>query len=480
MDRLYDKLIAYHDQDYYPMHMPGHKRNTDMLQMINPYAIDITEIEGFDNLHQAEGVLRELSERLSKLYHAGRSFPLVNGSTVGILAGISATTVRGDKVLMARNCHKSVYHAISLKGLKPIYYYPPRVGELSVYGGISSLQIEELLIKNKNISLVVITSPTYEGVISDIKAISEVTHRYGAILMVDEAHGAHLGFHEGFPESSVRLGADIVIQSLHKTLPAFTQTAVLHSNRDDLNSKIEQYLTIYESSSPSYLLLAGLDRCISMLEDRVKELFHQYIGNLNEFYKEMKELKNLKLLGLDVIGQYGIYKMDPSKITISVQGTPLSGHQIRTILREKYHIIMEMETPDYVLAMTSICDTKEGFTRLSEALIAIDEEITELVDTIIGNTSQMIQPTLVILPGEAVENKSEQILLNSSCGRVSATYVCMYPPGSPLLVPGERIDQEMIDYIKVIQQMGITVTGLSAEMKDEIAVVKGICINQRK
>ena len=477
MERLYDKLNSYNEEDYYPMHMPGHKRNTNLMQMVNPYAIDITEIEGFDNLHHAEGILKKLSDRISQLYGAERSFPLVNGSTAGILAGISAATKRGDKVLIARNSHKSVYHAMVLKGLKPIYCYPQQTDETSVNGGILALEIEAALITNKNIKLVVITSPTYEGIVSDIRAIAETAHQHGALLLVDEAHGAHFGFHEGFPISAVGLGADLVIQSFHKTLPCFTQTAVLHSNRREVNHKIEQYLAIYQSSSPSYLLMAGIDRLISLLEDSAKVLFEAYYERLKGFYLTLGELKNLSLMNRSIQGKFGIYDLDPSKITIFVRNTKLTGHQLQEMLREKYHIVMEMEASDYVLGMTSICDTQEGFDRLASALLAIDTEVAITKEKLKNHTESihsLIQPMIpkaAMLAFEAYEQESEQIKLQSSIGRISATFVSLFPPGSPLLVPGEIIEERAINYIQLMQQEGITVTGLTGEQKDEIEVV---------
>jgi Arginine/lysine/ornithine decarboxylases len=477
------------------MHMPGHKRNA--MQMENPYLLDITEIDGFDNLHDAEGILKELSERLGHLYQAGSSYPLVNGSTVGILAGISALVHRGDKVLIARNCHKSVFHAVILNGLVPVYCYPQYVEEYSVNGGILAEKMEEALINDRAIKLVVLTSPTYEGIVSDIKQISEVVHSNGAFLLVDEAHGAHFGFHESFPKSAVTLGADIVIQSLHKTLPSFTQTAVLHSNRPEYNRRIEKYLAIYQSSSPSYLLMAGIDRCVSILEEQ-QELFTSYDQKLKDFYQSMNTLQRLKLLTTELIGKCAIHDFDRSKITISVRGTPLTGHQLHTILREKYRIIMEMETPKYVLAMTSIFDTEEGFKRLSEALLAIDGDIINAEHADRNNDSVNIKtddeimltgqslndtgkatrlsglfyPEKILLPSEAVQDYPiEKIKLKDSCGRISAAFICMYPPGSPLLVPGERMDQDMLGCINRIQQEGITITGLCGPEKDELEVV---------
>ncbi len=474
MDGLYDKLVKYSKEDYYPMHMPGHKRNTSFLSMENPYAIDITEISGFDNLHQPEDILRLLSERISKLYHSKKAFPLVNGSTAGILAGISAATNRGDRVLVARNCHKAVYHAISMMQLKPVYIYPRTAEQIPVNCGIPPEIIEEALIKNPDVKLIVITSPTYEGVVSDIQRIAGTAHKYGAVLLVDEAHGAHFGFHEGFPKSAITLGADIVIQSLHKTLPAFTQTAVLHSNLPRLNHRIQKYLSVYQSSSPSYLLMAGIDRCIRLLEEQAKSLFDTYYARLEHFYQSMEQLRSLKLLTGNIIGKYGVYDWDPSKITVLTSDTPLNGHQLGEILREKYHIVMEMESRDYVLGITSICDTQEGFDRFARALLSIDREweISESgIEEKPAHIASFTRPVMQMYPYEVLEHATEVIPLKDSCGRICADFISMYPPGTPLLVSGERIERDFIDYIIRALDDGFTITGLSGERKEEIEVI---------
>lgn len=473
MDRLYDKLVSYSIKDYYPMHMPGHKRNIDIMKMINPYMLDITEIEGFDNLHQPEGILEKLSVRISSIYGSRRAFPLVNGSTAGILAAISAATCRGDKVLVARNAHKSVYNAIMLLGLIPVYYYPPLFDDLSIFCGILCSEIEELLINNPDIKAVIITSPTYEGIVSDIKAISELVHKHNALLIVDEAHGAHFGFIKELPASAVTLGADLVIQSIHKTLPAFTQTAVLHSNRDELNAKISRYLAYYQTSSPSYLLMAGIDRCISLLEDKGGELFMAYYKRLMSFYDELSRLKKLRLMDWNIIGKNGAYDWDPSKLTISVRNTDLNGKQLQDILRDSYHIETEMAAVDYVLGMTSICDTDEGFMRLSEALFEIDSRcaLTKGDDTINILSENVIKPVRLLLPSEAAEKDTEQINIDDSNGRISASVISVFPPGCPLIIPGERLDKDLIDYIKLIKQTGLTISGLAGENKNGIDVL---------
>ena len=471
MNRLYDKLLEYSKSDFYPMHMPGHKRNTQLLQMVNPYSIDITEIEGFDDLHQAEGILRELSNRLQDLYRAGRSYPLVNGSTAGILAGISAATDWGDRILIARNCHKAVYHSVFIRGLKPVYLYPEHIPETSVNGGITASQVEKLLITNPGIRLVVITSPTYEGIISDIEGIAGIVHKAGALLLVDEAHGAHLGFHRAFPQSAITLGADIVIQSLHKTLPSFTQTAVLHSNRPELNRRIEKYLSIYESSSPSYLLMAGMDLCIRILEEDRDRLFDEYINNLQYFTEQIRNLRKIRLLDPGLAGTESIHGLDPSKLTLLLFDTAMTGTELAGKLREEYHIEMEFMTRDYVLGMTSICDTREGFERLAGALKTIDGELEE-TPRASSPTNLTYEPAQALWPYEAAELMSEEMNLSESVGRISADFISIYPPGIPLLVPGEIIEDRLLQILTQAREDGLKVTGLGGEQRDRIGVLR--------
>ena len=500
MSELYHKLLELKTSDFYPMHMPGHKRNPKYGSMENPYEIDITEIPGFDNLHQPEELLRSLSERLSRLYGSRKAYPLVNGSTGGILAGISAAVNRGDQVLLLRNCHKSVYHAVILRELVPIYCYPQNIHGTSLNGGILPENIKEALIKHPKIRLVILTSPTYEGMVSDIKAIADIVHAYGARLLVDEAHGAHFGFHPGFPESAIKQGADLVIQSLHKTLPAFTQTAVLHSNVPELQQRIEKYLAVYESSSPSYVLMAGIDRCVTLLEEQAQELFKAYDRRLERFYSAMEQLTHLQLIrpnqngqdqnrpsqngqdqnGKKLPGRDGVYAFDRSKLTISTRNTTITGHQLYTLLYDRYHIVLEMEAPDYVLAMTSICDTDEGFDRMAQALLSIDRELEEGsfdrnrelgdVGAKESNGSGII-PVQAMFPSKAWEQKTELLSFPESAGRISAVFLSQFPPGAPILIPGEIISQELVASFQRMLEEGITITGLSGDHRDYIEVL---------
>ena len=228
MGSLQKKLEEYYNKNYLPMHMPGHKRNVELLGEKLPYIIDITEIEGFDDLHNPEGIIKNIEEKAKKLYKSEKSFILVNGSTCGILSGIRACVNTGDKVLVARNCHKSVYNALEINGLNPIYIVP-EIERDGIDRNISISDVKKKLEENKDIKLIIITSPTYEGIISDIKQIVDIAHKYNVPVLVDEAHGAHLNFIDELKsKEALNVGADIVVQSLHKTLPALTGTALLH------------------------------------------------------------------------------------------------------------------------------------------------------------------------------------------------------------------------------------------------------------
>lgn len=470
MSSLLEKLMEYSKEDYYPMHMPGHKRNTALLKEFHPYAIDITEIDGFDNLHHAEGIIKELLQRIERVYRSEKSYLLINGSTVGILAGIQACVNRGDTILMARNCHKAVYNAVILNELKPVYVYPQEDGIYGIHGGILPEKIEELLITHPEIKLVVLTSPTYEGIVSDMAKIVEICHNHKAKVLVDEAHGAHLGFHPAFPMNSIQAGADVVIHSIHKTMPAFTQTAIMHVNDDiRLQQRVETYLGIYETSSPSYLLMAGVDQCIGLLEEKSEELFEEYHRNLCEFYEDMQGLHHLQVMrGSDYkkeeIRNHGIAEVDASKILISVKNTTITGKTLANTLLEKYKIQLEMSTLDYALAMTSICDTKEGFWRLRNALYEIDSNLCSKLEEkqdrkSCGNAFEAaIKQKLS--PYEAISAKTENIGFLSSEGRVTARHIMVYPPGIPIVAAGEMIAAEAIVFVMKAIKEGLEVLGL--------------------
>ena len=379
---LYEKLRNYTAHGIYPMHMPGHKRNERFMPPGFPYDIDITEIHDFDDLHDPQGVLLETSKLAADLYGSLEAFILVNGTTVGILAAIGSQTERGEKFLAVNNCHWSTPNAAKLFGLE-VEYIKPEVDDVSeIACSVTPESIKAALRNNPDIKVVIITSPTYEGVVSDIASIADVVHDSGGILIVDGAHGAHFGFSEAFPKSATTLGADIVVVSLHKTLPALTQCSLLHVCSERINSsKLKEMLSILQTSSPSYVLMASVDYCLHLLKTDSNTLFIEYERNLQMFDDNINDLKSLSVLchGQDRshFGLYpGFFDFDPGKIVINIKSTTLSGEKLADILRNDYKIEIERIYNSYVIAMTSVCDTYEGFSRLADALCDIDSRLS--------------------------------------------------------------------------------------------------------
>lgn len=468
---LYDKLGEYKESDYYPFHMPGHKRRMDKLPEIYPYGLDITEIDGFDNLHDAKDILKKTMEQIAEFRGADQSFLLINGSTAGLLSAISACVSRGDDILVARNCHKAVYHAIYLNDLHPHYIYPQFSNNLGINCGISVGKIEEMLITLKKNPVIVLTSPTYEGVVSDIENIAKAVHKQGGILIVDQAHGAHFGMGEHFPKSAIDLGADIVIESVHKTLPAPTQTALLHVKGNRVNcQKLKKFLSIYQTSSPSYPMMAAISWCMDYCRRESKEEFVKYEERLQRLRKRIARLDMIELFdGTDETEQFAMADYDFGKLVFGVKDGWYSGTELYDRLRERYHLQMEMASEKYVIAMTSVLDTEEGFLRLYRAL----EEINDLAafakhksEKEKENKSKKnfewkpIENTMAYTPYEAECMETESVELFGAAGKVAGNYVYLYPPGIPLIVPGEKWSKELVSYVKYCMEQGLSVKGV--------------------
>ena len=467
MGELFDKLANYGNSGIYPFHMPGHKRQKTVD--FNPYKIDITEIEGFDNLHHAEGVLLEAQKKAEKLYGSEESHFLINGSTAGILSAVSACAKK--TVLIARNCHKAVYHAALIRNLDVYYVYPEIQEEFMLNGGINPADVERSLEEHPEIEAVVITSPTYDGIVSDVKRIAEIAHAHKKPLIVDEAHGAHFGFHPYFPENANQQGADVVIHSVHKTLPAPTQTALFHMNGNLADREaVRKYLHMFQSSSPSYILMAGIDACMGLLETKADELFSKYADRLQRTRKKLGKLKNLELEESE--------HFDRSKIVISTKNTMLTGKQLYEELLEHYHLQMEMAAGAYIIAMTSIGDTDAGMERLEDALFEIDMnwEVQKTTDDLsvksvkIGILPQLEQ---ICSSGDVWnrrnrEQRRKSVRWDEAVGQISAEYAYLYPPGIPLIVPGERISEEAIRLLLEYRSIGFEIEGLKRQGQIEV------------
>lgn len=472
MEHLYEKLSAYGEGDIYPYHMPGHKRQGWGRLPGEWYKTDITEIDGFDNLHQAEGILRELQEAASRLYGAEESYYLVNGSTCGILAAVSCAVSFGGHILMSRNCHKSAYHAVYLRRLKPHYLYPDYLEQFGILEAVTPEQVRRGLDEAPEAEAVLVVSPTYEGRIADLSGIARVVHERGIPLIVDEAHGAHLGMAEGFPGNACQAGADLVIHSVHKTLPALTQTALLHVNGNLADrDRLRRFLHIYQTSSPSYPLMASIDNALEFVRLHGEKAFGQFRSLYGEMMERLSGCRYFRFL------QGGSGRQDIGKLLISVRRTTFTGKQLYDRLLREYHLQTEMAGRDFVLAMFTINDKKEAYERMTEALLDMEKrmEADNPEGEKSGSSPFRFFPGERSIPlAEAWEREAENVALEESAGRYAAEFVNLYPPGVPILVPGEQITREFCREIRENLKNGLTVQGIVQEGSGERLLIRAV------
>lgn len=461
MAKLYDALIEYGKSDYVPFHMPGHKRA--LMEFENPYSFDITEIDGFDNLHHAEGIIKEAEKNAATVCQSDETHFLVNGSSCGILSAIFSATEQNGEFIMARNCHKAVYHAAELRQLKTHYLYPEDLPE-GILGGITVEMVEEAMEKYPEAKALILTSPTYDGVVSDVRNIVKAAHTKGVTVIIDEAHGAHFLKESGFPRSAIRCGADVVIQSTHKTLPALTQTALIHINKDyKYREKVRKYLTMFQTTSPSYVLMASIDSAMHWYMEEGREAYKTYLSRL----KKLRAAFQTQLKYLKILEPENVFDYDISKILISTGNSNISGEELHKRLIKKYHIQSEMVSAHYVLFMTSVADTDEYYRRFLDALVEIDGGLLEnpMPER---NKDEMGRPKSLMRISEAVEKKKKAMPLMESMGETSASYVYIYPPGIPLLTPGEKISERCVRKLQFYLEEELEVHGLTKEREIEV------------
>ena len=420
----------------YPFHMPGHKRKKDFG--IKGSEIDITEIDGFDNLHNPKGVLRDIEKRLAAHYKSEKSFMLVNGSTVGILAAIFAVCDDGDKIIISRNCHKSVYNACMLRELRVVYAEPEFDETNGFYTRLSQEAVDEALQKHKEAKAIVITSPTYEGYISEISS--------PVPIIIDAAHGAHFGLAK-FPKYPK---GDIVVSSLHKTLPALTQTAVVNVFNKEYISSVKLYLDIFETSSPSYVLMSSVEKCLDFIEDK-SDLFDIYYNYLFAFHTN--DYKKLKIIKTD----------DLSKIIISTAKAAINGCELAEILRNRFNIEVEAASVSYVVLISTVADDLEAIVNLIAVLIETDKAIGE------SSPSPFTKP---LCPSEeqliSIDKRGTETEFENSIGKTANEFVYAYPPDIPLIVPGEIISAEIMKHIKTLFDNGVNIVSDSGLFPDKI------------
>lgn len=465
--RLIQLLRENRDSGCIPMHMPGHKRNCSEVYLRELGAdLDITEIHGFDSLHGASGILLDAMQYAANRWGSRQSYFLVGGSTCGILAGIYAAVQKGDRILMSRNCHKSVYNAVELTGVSPVYLVPEWDSVWGLEGAISPERVKKAIAENPDIGLVVITSPTYDGVVSNVAEIANVVHEAGAVLMVDEAHGAHLDLSPYFVGGAVKAGADLVVQSLHKTMPSLTQTAIAHVCSERIDAcRFADALSIFETSSPSYLLMSSIDECINYMQ---KPVFEKWSRAVAENKHKFSLLAKLRVFGCGNTPAEQKWKRDPSKILVSTRFCDLTGPQLARLLREQYSIEVEMAAAQYILAMTGPGDTVETIGTLAQALYEIDQKCEKLESDL-----YMPPPVPERVCGvyAAKRGRRSNVVRSSATGKISGEYIYAYPPGIPLVVPGERLDEALLQYMENLKTQGVTLHSDTGDAPEVFSVL---------
>ncbi len=474
-----ESLLAEKEAYHTSFHMPGHKMLMQPHPMLEQYwggnlhPADIVEINGIiDYLHSPKGTLLEAQQLAAKAYGADHTFFLINGSTVGNMGAIMSASREGQKVIMPRACHRSVYGGLVLSGAMPVYIQPDYHPQVGSSLAVSADVVRKLFAENDTIAAVHITSPNYYGVLSDTATIRQIAHDNGALMLVDEAHGSHLAFHEGLPTSAVHLGADMVIQSTHKTQGALTQASMLHVNGTRANlARVAQVMGLLQSSSPNSLLLASLDAArMQMATEGHKLLSH--VLELSHFAREqIRNIDGLWCFGDDLIGSHGIFDYDPTKLVISVRDIGQTGFGVSDTLRKTYSIDVEFADLHQIICSITIGDTHATIGKLLDALRQIAQTKGTLAqqETEVPPPAQL--PHIAISPREAYFATSRPVPLAHAVGEICAENIIPYPPGIPLVVPGEVITQDILDYLNYLRRMGSGVVGVEDKSLATLRVV---------
>ena len=451
----------YNEKKLLPLHMPGHQRKRDMGTAL-PYAYDYTEVDELDNLHAPEGILQEAMNRTAAYYGCSDCFYLVNGSSSGLQAGIFTLLEEGDEVVVARNCHRSVFYALSLRKAKIHFLLPEFWEDFSCFGLVSLKEVERLLREFPKSKSLIFTSPSYEGVVSDVEGIAKLCHENGLSLLVDEAHGAHFSPKKGasFPESAIALGADLVVQSPHKTLCSLTQSAWILGNGERYSrEKLSFYLSVFQTTSPSYPLMLSLEKATTLLEREGETLFSHWKKVMKGFREKARTLSYFSFLWEK---EEACFAMDCSKIFLRALGIPelRLGRDLAKLLREDYGIESEMHSGENLLLMTGPFISEEELDRLFLALKDIERRFGEekgkpLRSKLLPSALYQISVADNSLQISEGLKDGEELSLYDGESRICLEYLSLYPPGIPLLFPGEKLTAEKIQGIEALEKEGI-------------------------
>lgn len=470
----------YVSQKRVPFHMPGHKQGGGINPKLRElwgkevFAYDLTEVDGLDYLNAPNGVIAEAEKLAADAFGSKATFFLINGSTVGNEAAILSLVKENEKILVSRNAHQSTSAGIILSGAIPIYAKPTLHPESGFYPVTSSQETTSLLKQHSDIKAVHITSPTHIGFTSNIKEVKKLTEANNIPLIVDEAHGSHFHFHPELPKSAIVYEADIVVQSTHKTLGAFTQSSMLHlvGEKYISSEELQNTLRLLQSSSPSTILVMGLDAARQQIATKGFKLLSKTLSLARKAREKINTIDQYHCYGKEVVGFNDIADIDETKLLVDVNKTGYSGYEMEKILGRKYGIEIEMSDSNHILCFITIGDSKKTIKSLTRALKAVARE-TKNLSRVNNKILPMPDiPELRLTPREAFFATKKPVPLKQSLGQISGEYIVPFPPDIPIIVPGEKINEEVLEYIDFLKKNDIMTVGPRDTKLEDIFVIK--------
>lgn len=459
--------------------MPGHKlgKGLPVEFLKNIEKLDLTEIPGTDNLHKPTGAIREAQELAAVAFGARRSFFLVNGCTVGLHAAIAAVCRPGQRLIVGRDCHRSVINGMLIAGVTPVYVLPEYSEEFGINTGITVKAVEKALNMAPDATGVLLTRPNYYGVCSNIREITRMVHSFGKPIIVDEAHGSHFSFNTRLPSSALQAGADICIQCAHKTLPAFTQGAYLHIGSNQIDEeRLERFLGMFQTTSPSYVVMAFLDIAREIMQKNGENLLNNLLNSI-EKYSCGANKGLIKLLGSTDVHDF---ELDKTRITANVSALGITGYDAGDMMRDKYNIQVEMSDMNNVVCISTVADNGHTIGKLFEGLYGLERDITNsgarkrsvfaersdlkfqpaLKERLLPSIKGLTLPDGIMGPYEILNAGAVRIELDKAPGRISREIISPYPPGIALVCPGETFSAEMVSYLGQVLKCGGIVNGI--------------------
>ncbi len=463
---LFTGVVEHAKQNPVQFHIPGHKKGQGMdpefRQFIgeNALSIDLINIGPLDDLHAPHGMIKEAQSLAAQAFGADHTFFSVQGTSGAIMTMVISVCQPGDKIIVPRNVHKSVLSAIIFAGAVPVFIHPVMDTTFGIAHGITTSAVRTALEKHPDAKAVLVINPTYFGVVANLREIVELAHSYNIPVLVDEAHGAHIHFHPDLPESAMEAGADMSATSLHKLGGSMTQSSILNVKGNLVSpTRVQAVISMLTTTSTSYILLASLDTARRQLALHGKEMLAQTIRLANQARNQINQIPGLYCMGQEIVGSEATYALDPTKLTIHVSELGLSGYQVEKWLREKYQIEVEMSDLYNILCIITFGDREKEIQLLISALQKLSQEHynNQSITKVPIYLPEI--PVLSLLPRTAFYSEVERVPLKEAAGRTIAEFIMVYPPGIPILMPGEIITQENIRYIYENVESGLPVLG---------------------